>query len=203
MPEPESILEEAYRLTHGPRHADYGHPLEDFTRTAGLINVLFAHKLREPLDAEDAAQIQMLVKLSRHQNVRKRDNMVDAAGYAWVTWACTEERERRASALPDVEDYSADATFTPGMSVLAPVGTGPLTPMEFFQSQLPEPAVSTPMPPVQAPRGRLLACGCYGACSGHTTTAASPAPTAANARGPRDPAGQPYVAAPRPYHPID
>lgn len=106
----ESVLQEAQRLTHGPRNADYGHPLDDYTRTANLINSLFSHKLCEPFDAEDAAQVQVLVKMSRHQNVRKRDNMVDAAGYSWVTWACTEERTRRVNEAPKVEDYAGRAS---------------------------------------------------------------------------------------------
>lgn len=100
----ESILEEAQRLTHGTRNKDYGHPLDDYSRTAALINALFAHKLKQPLDAEDAAQIQILVKLSRHQNVRKRDNMTDLAGYGWVAWACTEERERRTVAAEPLDE---------------------------------------------------------------------------------------------------
>lgn len=91
----ESVLQEAQRLTHGPRQADYGHPLDDYTRTAALISALFAHKLKEPLTAEEASLIQCCVKMSRHINAPKRDNMTDLAGYAWVTWACTEERKRR------------------------------------------------------------------------------------------------------------
>lgn len=91
----ESVLQEAQRLTHGPRNNDYGHPFDDYTRTAALISAMLAHKLKEPLVAEEAALIQCCVKLSRHAHAPKRDNMTDLAGYAWVAWACAEERTRR------------------------------------------------------------------------------------------------------------
>lgn len=194
----ESILQEAQRLTHGPRNEAYGHPLDDYSRTAMLINVLFAHKLRVPLDAEDAAQIQMLVKLSRHQNVRKRDNMVDAAGYAWVTWACTEERERReyseayanGEPAPKLEDYglhprdsalsaALDSVSDDGIwraaqlahdpGELAPVGTGPLELMDV-------PVPLSIHKGVPTPKGRILTCGCFGHCSGLTPNCPERAP---------------------------
>jgi Domain of unknown function (DUF6378) len=91
----ESILLEAQRLTHGDRNANYGHPLDDYTRTAALMSALLSHKLSEPITAEEAGACMCAVKLSRHMHRPKRDNMVDLAGYAWVVWACTEERERR------------------------------------------------------------------------------------------------------------
>lgn len=104
----ESILQEAQRLTHGDRNKDYGHPLDDYTKNAGLINALFAHKLREPFTAAEVALIMVGVKLSRQVNRPKRDNMVDAAGYAWVANACIEETARRAeiaarSKLPSID----------------------------------------------------------------------------------------------------
>lgn len=91
----ESILLEAQRLTHGDRNKDYGHPLDDYSKNAGAINVLFKHKLREDFTAADVALIMVIVKLSRQVNRPKRDNMVDAAGYAWVANACIEETARR------------------------------------------------------------------------------------------------------------
>jgi len=96
-PPPESVLQEAHRLTHGPRQADYSHPLDDYTRTAGIVNALFAHKLKEPLLPEEVTLIMCAVKLSRQVHKPKRDNMVDAAGYAWCTDAIIEERKRRAA----------------------------------------------------------------------------------------------------------
>lgn len=93
----ESTLQEAHRLTHGTRQADYGHPLDDYTRTAALYSALMAHKLKEPLTPHDMALALVCVKLSREVNHPKRDNAVDGAGYFWVAHACLEEAERRAA----------------------------------------------------------------------------------------------------------
>ena len=94
----ESILQEAQRLTHGDRNKDYGQPLDDYTRTAALISALLAHKLTSPLTPSEAAMIQCCVKLSRQVHKPKRDNMVDLAGYAWVTQECLDEEKRREQA---------------------------------------------------------------------------------------------------------
>ncbi len=91
----ESILQEAHRLTHGARNNDYGHPLDDYTRTAALVSALLAHKLKEPISAEEMALAMCCVKMSRQVHMPKRDNMTDLAGYAWVSFACAEERVRR------------------------------------------------------------------------------------------------------------
>jgi hypothetical protein len=101
VPEPkgtESILQEAQRLTHGDRNKDYGHPLDDYTRTAALVSALLAHKLTSPLTPSEAAMIQCCVKLSRQVHKPKRDNMVDLAGYAWVAQECLDEEKRREQA---------------------------------------------------------------------------------------------------------
>lgn len=100
----ESILQEAQRLTHGDRAKDYGHPLDDYTRTAALVSALLAHKLREPLEPHEAAMIQICVKLSRQVNHPKRDNMVDAAGYAWVAQECVDETARRLASVQAMID---------------------------------------------------------------------------------------------------
>lgn len=91
----ESILQEAHRLTHGPRGQDYGHPLDDYTRTAGMVSAMLAHKLKTPLTPAEMAAVMICVKLSRQMHSPKRDNMVDAAGYAWVTQECLDEETRR------------------------------------------------------------------------------------------------------------
>lgn len=99
----ESILQEAHRLTHGPRRVDYGHPLDDYTRTAALVSAMLAHKLKEPLTAHEMALAMVCVKLSREMNVPKRDNATDGAGYFWVAHACLEEAARRADGPRKVE----------------------------------------------------------------------------------------------------
>lgn len=92
----ESILQEAQRLTHGDRNTTYGHPLDDYSRTAGMVNSMLAHKLKEPLTPSECAAIMCCVKLSRQAHSPKRDNMIDLAGYAWVVQECLDETERRA-----------------------------------------------------------------------------------------------------------
>lgn len=89
---PENILEEANRLVHGDRQAAYGHPLDDFTRTAQI----WAAILGAPVTAEQVGLCMIGVKLSRQCNAPKRDNMTDAAGYAATVQMCVEERARRA-----------------------------------------------------------------------------------------------------------
>jgi hypothetical protein len=91
----ESILEEAQRLTHGNRNVDYGHPLDDYTRTAALWSAY----LGITISPDDAAVCMALMKFSRQKNRPKRDNMTDAAGYAWVVDEIIEEKKRREAAF--------------------------------------------------------------------------------------------------------
>lgn len=94
---PESVLLEAERLTTGARRGDYGHPLDDYTRTAELVSAVFRHKLLPgvSLTAEDMIRAMICVKLSRDVNLPKRDNRTDGAGYFGCLQMVTEERERR------------------------------------------------------------------------------------------------------------
>lgn len=92
-----SVLTEAEGLVHGARNETYGHPLDDFTRTAAMASGMLAHKLTEPLTAEEVGMFMCLVKLSRQVNAPKRDNMVDLAGYAETVQWCQDERVRRAA----------------------------------------------------------------------------------------------------------
>ena len=91
----ESILEEAQRLTSTDRTHDYGHPLDDWSRTMGMFNELFAHKLKEPFTPEDGCLFMVLVKLSRQVNHPKRDNLVDGSGYMRLVDMIEAERARR------------------------------------------------------------------------------------------------------------
>lgn len=110
----ETILEEAQRLTHGDRQLSYSHPLDDYTRTAALVNAALAHKLRVNLDPEDVTIIMALVKISRQMHKPKRDNMTDLAGYAWCTYEIGEERERRSYAM----HKAATASQEPQLSLI-------------------------------------------------------------------------------------
>lgn len=89
---PENILKEADRLTSTARNADYGTPLDNFTQTALLINAAFGTNFT----AEDIGLILILVKVSRHRNRAKHDNLVDIAGYARTIQMVEEERKARA-----------------------------------------------------------------------------------------------------------
>lgn len=79
-----SIALEAHDAVYGDRQADYGHPREDFTRTAILWTGLLQHLLAEGayIEASDIGRCMIAVKLSRDVNAPKRDNRVDMAGYA-------------------------------------------------------------------------------------------------------------------------
>ena len=81
---PEPVLDEAKRITASDRQEDYGHPSQDFTRTARMWTGILAAKLREgeEVSAMDVPLCMIAVKLARQAHCHKRDNLVDIAGYA-------------------------------------------------------------------------------------------------------------------------
>ena len=82
--ESESAAQEAHRLVHGDRGEDYGHPFTDFSKTAQIVQGILMQKLapHAQITPEDVGLIMIAVKMSRHTNRPKRDNLVDIAGYA-------------------------------------------------------------------------------------------------------------------------
>jgi hypothetical protein len=79
----DSVLDEAKRLVYGDRERDYDHPINDFTRSAGVLNALgYRGPGGRDLKPEDIALLQIAVKLSREVHHVKRDNLVDICGYA-------------------------------------------------------------------------------------------------------------------------
>lgn len=92
-----SILDEAHRIVHTSRQADYGHPLDNWTLTADLFTAALRPKLRdgESISAEMAVLLMVLVKVAREIHRPKRDSRLDLAGYAEVLDMIVEERERR------------------------------------------------------------------------------------------------------------
>ena len=72
-----SILEEAQDLVHGDRGEDYGHPFEDFSKTALIWSAILGKKITP----EQVALCMVGVKISREVNKPKRDNRIDGAGY--------------------------------------------------------------------------------------------------------------------------
>jgi hypothetical protein len=90
-PKPETILEEAIRITGGDRMTTYGKPTADFERIAGMWNILFGGKGNgEQFRPADVALAMVCVKLSRQSHKAKRDNWVDMAGYSHCGAQCDE-----------------------------------------------------------------------------------------------------------------
>lgn len=140
-PEHENILKSADNAVHGDRQRDYGHPFDDYTRVAGMVNALLRHKLAADLTPSDIAQIMICVKQSREVNHPKKDNRIDLAGFAWVLDRCQEQ---------EAHDF-AQAMREAGGGEFVPTGTreGLLDIPHFLRKQ-PEgmPAPIAPMPPL-------------------------------------------------------
>ena len=97
----DSILQEAYGLTHGDRQAAYGHPSADFRATGRIYSAILERWLQsegievcgfdgDPIGLPDippriVALMLTGVKLSRESAQPKHDNRVDAIGY----WLCS------------------------------------------------------------------------------------------------------------------
>lgn len=87
----------ALRAVYGQRGADYGHPLDDFSKTAAFWSVLFGTKV-EPAQVGLAM---ILLKLSREMNRHKDDNLTDINGYSETVDLVLKELERRQHARTD------------------------------------------------------------------------------------------------------
>jgi hypothetical protein len=79
------ILSEAATLVHGDRQTAYGHPRDDFARTAKIWEGI----LGVPVEPHQVALCMMGVKMSRLcKTPHHRDSWVDAAGYAETGAMC-------------------------------------------------------------------------------------------------------------------
>ena len=78
-PKPENILKEADKIVGGDRNASYGHPRQDFERTAKIWGAILG---KPDITDMQVALCMIGVKISRQCNSQKRDNIVDIAGYA-------------------------------------------------------------------------------------------------------------------------
>lgn len=87
----ETILEEAQRITHGDRNDDYGHPLDDFSKTAAMWTPIVG----ATVTPEMVALMMVCLKISRELNRPTRDNKVDICGYAHNLEMIEQERKRR------------------------------------------------------------------------------------------------------------
>lgn len=88
----ESVLQEAQRLVYGDRQDAYGHPYDDYTRTARMWEAILGlspYKITPRI----ACLMMAAVKISREVNAPKRDNLTDLAGYAACAQMCAERAD--------------------------------------------------------------------------------------------------------------
>lgn len=96
-----SILAKAETIINGDRQQDYGHPLDDFSKTAARWQTIFADGV---VTAERVALAMVDVKISRLLNSPDHmDSVVDGAGYFGCYEKVRTERARRArNASPEI-----------------------------------------------------------------------------------------------------
>ncbi len=83
MPSSKTLLERAGELTAQDRNSVYGHPADDFARTAAIATALGFTRQGRPLEPVDVSLFQEAVKLSRlAETPRHLDSWTDIAGYA-------------------------------------------------------------------------------------------------------------------------
>lgn len=83
--DPRQIALKAVSLVYGARNKSYGHPADDYNRTAALWSDWLGEDiLKRPLTASEAAVMMILLKLSRERHASKPDNRVDMHGYTIV-----------------------------------------------------------------------------------------------------------------------
>ena len=83
----QDVQDTATHLVTEDRQKDYGHPYDDFSRTAAMMSGI-GFRFMDPqlgireIEAKDMPIFMILVKLSREVNHHKDDNVVDTIGYA-------------------------------------------------------------------------------------------------------------------------
>lgn len=91
-----STLAEELMSTVLVRGKSYGHPYEDFSRTAAFWSIIFG----VPVTPEQVGLAMIAMKMSREINKSKRDNRLDIAGYAETLEMIAQKR----SEPPNVKD---------------------------------------------------------------------------------------------------
>lgn len=90
----DSVLVEAERIINGQRRADYGGPLESFTRIANYWTAyLQSRPANGPITPENVAMMMVMMKIARAEQGYHRDSLVDVAGYAGCVELMQRERE--------------------------------------------------------------------------------------------------------------
>ena len=113
----QNCLQIADELTSGDRNVDYGHPLDDFTKTVNMINAAYTDLVKDRLavnepmfQPEDWPMIMQFCKISREINSPKADNIVDGAGYWRTLEMVKDEQLARRSVITSIDDlYKRDA----------------------------------------------------------------------------------------------
>jgi hypothetical protein len=100
LPVPERAMETALRIVHGERGEAYGHPLDDYERTARIWSAI----LGAEVTAEQAILCMIGVKISRECNRGGRDNRVDIGGYAECLDLVAQERRRRTNKCREAQE---------------------------------------------------------------------------------------------------
>jgi hypothetical protein len=106
----QSPVQEAARLVDGDRQDDYGHPYEDFTRTAAMWTAIFGHTIT----AEQVALAMVALKISREVNKPKRDNIVDGIGYFQTLHMVRQRRRELEDGVEFTGSTYGDLTLIPG-----------------------------------------------------------------------------------------
>jgi hypothetical protein len=85
----QSIFEEGAEIVNGPRHSDYG----DFHKNMADIGLVWSGILGFTVEPKKVALCMAGLKLVREANKHKRDNGVDAIGYAGIAHEIGERAE--------------------------------------------------------------------------------------------------------------
>lgn len=97
LPTAEQLAQEAVALVTGDRNRDYGHPDEDFQRTAEMWSgYLQSGYLQADVGVLDVPLMMMQVKMSRmKESPYKVDHVRDLIGYALTYWMVVLRRIER------------------------------------------------------------------------------------------------------------